>query len=283
MKKYIYPIITGISFGLIGVLIRLINNEVPIMTVISLRTIIGFLFFLLVIPRIDKNYLKITKKDIFNFAIIGVLLAFSMTLFQRAFLSAPVSNVEFLFSIDVIIIGALSFIFLREKITAREVITVIIAMIGIYVMNPFYGSYVEGNLLAIMSAVFFSIVIVYMRYIDKTHSISTIFWIFMFSALALSPFPFIYGLGNISEVWYYILTLGILCTGIAYLSMTYALEKLKAEDVSITLIIFEPLTAVILSIFLLAEFPEKTILIGGLLLLLAAVVFETRNKELQKA
>lgn len=283
MKNYIYPIITGICFGLIGILIRLIGNEVPIMSVISLRAIIGFLFLFFIIPRLDKNYCAVTKKDILNFAIIGFLLSLSMATFQISFLHAPVSNVELIFSIDVIIIGILGFIFLKEKITAREIITICIAIIGLYLINPLQGSYVTGNLLTMISALMFSIVIIYMRYLDQTHTICTIFWIFLFIALFMLPFPFIFGLGNIMKVWHLLAMLGIVCTGVAYLSLTYALEKLKAEDTSITLIIFEPLTAIVLSIVILKELPQSNILIGGIILLVAGIIFELRNKELQKA
>ncbi len=90
-----------------------------------------------------------------------------------------------------------------------------------------------GNVLALGAGITMALLITKQRQIDRTHSIGSVLWYLFFASLALSPAVFIWGFGEIAEVWVYVLLLGVISTGLAYLFFNFALEKLEAEVGSI--------------------------------------------------
>ena len=58
---------------------------------------------------------KVTKRELFHYAIIGFLLAINVVLYLTAFLFAPISNILFLGSIYMVLTFILATIFLNEN------------------------------------------------------------------------------------------------------------------------------------------------------------------------
>lgn len=270
-------LVTMLCLSFIGIFVKLIDGNVPAMTVSFFRTAIGFLFLLSFVPWIDGATFHNFKKEMKHYAIIGLLMAlgFSMTIFALNY--APVSNVVLVMTTNVIFVSLFASHFLHEKITAREKGAMALGILGVIIMNPFHGGYIIGNALALLVAVVGALLTVFMRQEEKNHTAGTSMWFLFFAMLFLLPAPFIWGVGNIPQNWFWLLMLGFLCTGLAYLLLSYGLEKVKAEDVSIIGMISQPVFAITLAYFLLDEVPSGRMLIGGAVLVLAGIILEMKK------
>lgn len=270
-------LVTMLCLSFIGVFVKLIGGGVPGMTVSFFRTAIGFLFLLSFVPWIDGAAFRDFKKEMKHYAVIGLLMAlgFTMTIFALNY--APVSNVVLVMTTNVIFVSLFASHFLHEKLARKEKGAMALGVLGVIIMNPFHGGYVVGNVLALLVAVIGALLTVFMRQEEKNHTAGTSMWFLFFAMLFLLPAPFIWGVGAISENWFWLLMLGVLCTGLAYLLLSYGLEKVKAEDVSIISMISQPVFAITLAYFLLNEVPSGRMLIGGTVLVLAGIILETKK------
>lgn len=273
-------LVTMLCLSFIGIFVKLIDGDVPAMTVSFFRTAIGFLFLLSFVPWIDKNVFRQFKHEARHYAIIGLLMAIGFTLTIFALNYAPVSNVVLILTTGVIFVSLFASHFLHEKITAREKGAMLMGIIGVVIMNPFHGGYIIGNVLALLVAISGALLVVFMRAEEKTHTAGASMWFLFFAMLFLLPAPFIWGVGNIPQNWFWLLMLGILCTGLAYLLLSYGLEKVKAEDVSIISMISQPVFAITLAYFLLGDVPSGRMLIGGGVLLVAGIILEMKKMPL---
>lgn len=285
LKPYIYIFLSGILVGLIGIFVKLIGNEIHFTTLVFYRVLIGFVFVLIFVPFLDKGFMKITKNNLIHYFVVGFLLALTFSLFTVANLFAPVQNVVLITNFAPFLVIILGAFFLREKITKEKIITLIIASIGIFILNPFrLGENSFGNTIALVQALTFAILIVVMRKENKEHSIGSVVWFFFFAMIIMLPFPFIFGFGNFSSnILWYVLFLGILSTGLAYLLQSLALQKLKASISSIIIMISMPLSGIFFAFLILDEALNIRVIIGGIILICAGVYLQFVSKDFKHA
>jgi drug/metabolite transporter (DMT)-like permease len=278
--NYIYMILAALCLATIGVLVKKIGSAIPVMSLNFLRLFIGFITLLIIVPFIDKKWYKITGKDAREFFLIGVVYAISLSLYTAANIFAPVQNavlINYSYPFFVLLFG---YFILKEKVTRTKIITLLIAFVGLAIINPFeFGKNNLGNLLALAGAFFYGLMIVEMRKEDESHGIGDVVWFLFFASLVTLPFPLMNGLGNISSVWIYVVLLGAVSTGLAYILYNLALEKIEAEIGSIIATIITPLVSIILAIVLIGEQIHLRTIIGGALLILSGIYLETHNKK----
>lgn len=176
-----------------------------------------------------------------------------------------------------------AYFILREQITRTKIITLVVGIAGLAIINPFnFGEVTNfGNLLAFADCFVYAILITEMRKEDKTHSIKDVLWFFLFASVVLSPFPFIFGIGNIQNVIVYVILLGFISTGAAYLFYNMALEKIEAEISSIMALIITPVVSIILAVIVISEQITIKVVLGGAILLVAGIYLETHRKRLK--
>lgn len=280
MHYYLFAILSSICLGTIGLFVKLIGSDVPVMTVVFLRFLIATIFLAILAPTIDKNTFKLQRTDIKDYIIIALLYVGSFSLFMPANLLAPIQNVILINSIHPFFVLILAYFFLKDKITKEKVLTGIIAIVGLLIINPFQsGEYMWGNLIALISAVVFAFLLIRLKKADMSHGIGDVFWFFLFATILSLPFPLIFGFGQIKSVWLLVLALGIISTALAYFLYNLALEKIEVEIVSLIYIIIGPLTAILLAYFFLGEGLNIRTIIGGSLLMVAGVYLQIHKKK----
>ncbi len=276
-------ILAALCLATIGVLVKLIGDNVPVMSLNFLRIFIGFIALIIIVPFIDKKWYKITKKDAKEFFLIGVVYAIALSLYTAANVFASIQNavlINYSYPFFVLLFG---YFLLKEKVTNTKIITLIIAFIGLAIINPFrFGEDNFGNILALAGALFYALLIVEMRKEDKHHGIGDVIWFLLFASVIMLPFPIMQGLGNISQVWIYVVLLGFVSTGLAYIFYNLALEKIEAEIGSIIATIITPLVSIILAVLIIGEQLSIRAIIGGGLLILSGLYLEAHNKQLKK-
>lgn len=279
MKKIFYILLAGFLFGFIGISVKLINNEINPFTLNFFRFLTAFIILLILSPLIDKNAVKINKKDIKPYMIIGLLFAITTSLFVFAVSRTTISNTVILQSIQPFFIMFIAYFWLREKITKTKIITLIIGLIGIYILNPLGIGDVYGNLAALVSGFFFALLTTYMRYEDKKlHHTSTL-WYMLFAAVFMIPFPFIFGMGLFFKNVLYILMLGGLGTGLGYFFYNLSLEKMEADIVGLFTMILLPISSIVLGMIVIKEIPSMETVIGGLIILGSGIYLKLHNKK----
>jgi drug/metabolite transporter (DMT)-like permease len=285
MKYYSYIVLAAILSGTVGVLVKLIGNDVHFMTLNFYRVFFAFLFLLCVVPIIDKKTFKVKKRDMKGYFIIGLLIAVVLSLVNVSFIFAPIENVVLIGSILPFFVMLFSFYLLKEKITITKIVTLVIALIGLIIINPFdFGRiYAVGNVLALVAAFFGGMLIVGMRLEDRNHDIGDVFWFFLFACLLLLPFPFIYGFGDLDlDTMGYVLALGVISTGIVHLLWNLGLQKVEAESMSLTRTIINPIVSIVLAVLILSEEINMRIIFGGGILVFAGIYLEAHRKRLKK-
>lgn len=282
MKNYLYLGIGTMFLATISTLVKLVGNNVHFMTLMFYRVLFAFLFLLIIVPFLDRKAFKLSKKDIKDYFLLGVLWTIGASMFVTANLFAPVQNIVLIHSIYPFFVFLFAFVLLREQITKTKIVTTIIAFIGLAIINPFQsGAYETGNILALFSALVWALVITEMRKEDKSHTIAHIMWFFFFAVLLLLPMPFVFGFGNLAIAWPYVLFLGLVSTGTAYLFYNFGLQKIEAEEASVITTIINPIFAIVFAFLVIAETLEFKTIIGGTILIIAGVYLETHRKKLK--
>lgn len=281
MKKFVYILLAGFLWGFIGISVKLVNHEITPFTLNFFRFLTAFIILVILSPIIDKNSLKLKKKDVKPYAIIGLLFAITTTLFVFALSRTTISNSVLLQSIQPFFLMFVAYFYLKERITLTKIITLIVALFGIYIINPLTTGDLMGNISALISGFFFALLTTYMRYEDKKlHHTSTL-WYMFFATLFMLPFPFIFGLGELIKNLPYILMLGGLGTGLGYFFYNLALEKMEADIAGLFSTILLPLSSIIFGIIVIKELLPLMTVIGGIILIGSGIYLELHSKKIR--
>jgi len=283
-KSELAIILAALLLGLIGIIVKLIGDNISITSLNFFRMFFGFIFLLAIVPFMDKNTFKLKKGDLKEFFIIGALFAIALSLFTTANLFAPVHNVVLIHNLFPFFVLPLAYFLLKERITKTKLITLGIAFVGIVILNPFQaGDAPFGNFLALGNAVFFALLVVFMRMSDKDHTIGNVFWFVLFATIILLPFFIIFGLKDLAIILPFLphlLILGFVSTGLAYLLYNIGLEHIEAEKSAIIETIFTPVFSIILAVIIISEELNPQTIIGGAILIFAGIYLQMHMRKL---
>lgn len=265
---------------MIGVWVKLIGQNVPIMTLNWSRLFLAFVFAAIFIaPFYRRTIFDFKSFDLKGSLRVGFLMATAFSLFSTAMSLAPVGNVVMITSLYAVVTPLLAWLVLREKPLRRILIAIPMAFFGLAVINPFDPQNLLGNVVSLIHPFVFSSFLVYTRKEEKTHDLASLFWFFLFAALFLSPFPFIYGLGNLAASWHYVLALGFLSTGLPYMLLTYGLQKVPAYRAAVTTLVVLPLSGIFFAWLILKEVVAPAIYVGGALMIAAGLLVLWKEKR----
>ena len=195
-----------------------------------------------------------------------------------------VANATIVYYLAPVIVIFVSPIFLKEKLTSKKVVAVICAMCGLILIVKTNTSNVNidltsGIINAFIAACLYASVIILNKFIKNVDDYKKTFIQIFMASMVLLPWV-IYRdkivFDSIKSI-ILILVLGIAHTGIAYCLYFSAMKDLKAQSVAI-LGYIDPVSSVVFSIFLLREPFSIYQLIGGVIILLSAIISEKKPK-----
>lgn len=279
MKPVIAMVLTGLCLSTVGLFVKLIDSQIHFMTLNFLRFFIGFLFLLMVMPIIDSTVFKFKKKDLKDYSLIGLLFALALSCYSTAFYFTNMQTAVMINYSYPIYLLFFAYFILKEQITRTKVISLCLALVGLIIINPLSSTGNSfGNMLAVFGAFFFALLIVYMRKEDQNHTIGSVVWFLGFASLFLFPFALYYGFEGLTQTLPYVLSLGIISTGIAYFFYNIGLEQLDSETSAIITLIVTPLTSIILALVVINEELVGTSILGGLFLLSSGIYLNLSSK-----
>lgn len=237
-------------------------KQIQPISIAFLRFLIASPFMIISLFLFKKNQL-IKLRDLHYFIILGLSGVTFLYIFQYFGIqrTTPATSAV-LINTNVIFIFILSLIFLKEKITIKKIIGIILSFIGVIfvllsqLINEnivFDDIFLTGCIFVILSALCWAIYsIIGKKIMKKYDSLLVITYVFIMGTLFFIPFI---GANIISEIsninlngWLYLIYLSVVCSVFGYIGWYFALEKTEASKSAVYLN-FIPLFAIILSFF----------------------------------
>ncbi|AAP10304.1 DMT family transporter [Bacillus cereus] len=269
---------------------KYVLDFIPPLTLVWLRFIIAFVVLYGILKLAEKKQKKkvtIRKKDWLLFAWIGfigyfisITCQFIGTKLSDAHTGSLVTSATPAF---MVIFAAL---ILKEKLTARRLLSTIIATIGVIIVIGWdieIGSYFIGTIILVGAAITWALLSIYVKIasIQFSSLVITTYAIF-FSLFFITPFM-IWELqaASIGTVNTYVI-LGVLYLGIVSTAGAFFLwnKGLKLLDASIgsLFFFFQPIVGSLLGWLLLNETLNSNFFIGGILIICSVLITTFEKK-----
>lgn len=245
-----------------------------------LFTTLIILPFVLLRKKTRRELINIPNSTLLSMAIIGFILAAHFALWITSLTKTSVASSVILVTAHPILVGPLSYYFLKEKLSkinaigiALSVAGVITLVLGNYGLSSFTLDTLEGNILAILGGVAAGLYILGGRKIRKNVSIfSYALVVYAIGTVTLFIICLLFNapVYNLSTKDYQILLLMALVAGIfGHTLYNWSLEYIRASVASVFLL-GEPIGSSILAYIIPSIHQEPslyTILGGGVILL----------------
>ncbi len=241
-----------------------------------------------IILLIKKENLKLTWREFGVLTALGLLFtASSMTLyFSFKYIAAGVAS-TLLFTYP-IMTAVIMGVFFKEKAGFKTIVAIVLSLVGVLLL---YWSDAGGTLnttgviLVLVSALTYAIyIIVVNRCPLEMSSFKINFYVVLYCALGMAVFAWITGaplqLPHNATCWFYTAWLAVVPATLSLVLMVYASKYVGATPTAI-LGALEPLTAVLIGIFVFNESFSVRLAIGILLILGAVVItaYHPKNKN----
>ncbi|PEC22562.1 DMT family transporter [Bacillus cereus] len=277
-------------WGGMYVVSKYVLDFIPPLTLVWLRFIIAFIVLYAILKIAGKKQKKkatIRKKDWLLFAWIGfigyfisITCQFIGTKLSDAHTGSLVTSATPAF---MVIFAAL---ILKEKLTARRLLSTIIATIGVIIVIGWdieIGSYFIGTIILVGAAITWALLSIYVKIASAQFSslIITTYAIF-FSLFFITPFM-IWEIQSTSieavntYVILGVLYLGIVSTAGAFFLWNKGLELMDASIGSL-FFFFQPIVGSLLGWFLLNETLSSNFFIGGILIICSVLITTFEKK-----
>ena len=237
---------------------------------------------------------KVEKKDIFRLAICGVFgVAINQLLFFEGLnLTTPI-NAAIVMTISPILVILLSFLIIKESITFRKSLGILLGLMGASMLIlkaggiDFSSNHQAGNLFIFINASSYALYLVIVKpMMAKYHPITVMFYVFGFGLLYVLPF----GFSNLADVnWaiipsniYLEIAFVVVCTTfIAYLFNSIALKQLSPTTVSIY-IYLQPILASLFAIFWGSDSLDGQKIIAAIFIFFGVYLVSVRSLKARK-
>ena len=274
-------------FGTIGIFVRLI--PIPSSVIAMIRGFMGMLFLVAVmlISKSGISFEKVKKKALGLF-VSGGFIGINWILLFESYRYTTVATATLCYYMAPILVILVSPFLLKERLTAKKLICVVAALLGMVFVSgilqseSFSLSEIKGVLLGLGAALFYaSVVLINKKLTDvPTYEKTAI----QLGSAAVVILPYTLITENFSEMTFtplaiiLICVLGILHTGIAYALYFDAISKLPAQTAAIFSYI-DPIVAIVLSVLLLKEPLTMHSVIGAILILGATFISELPDRK----
>lgn len=270
-----------LSEATIGVFVKLTGGLIPVPALNFYALLLASALLMVAMPVITGQRLRFPRNNFRDTVAIGVLIAAQSGGFNFAMTLVPIANAVIFWSIAPFFTFIFSWLFIGEPARRSYILIFVVAMGGISLAKPLESGYVAGNLVALGVGVVYAAMVTYLRHEGKTEAGSNIAWSMLTAALVYSPFLLAFGAGEVTAVIYYealgvgipvmtwVVALGIISVGLAYLGIAIVLKSLSANVYALVDIIVSPIVASTLGYLIFSEVPGQGMIYGGAMLLVA--------------
>ncbi|MBQ3490458.1 MAG: EamA family transporter [Clostridia bacterium] len=270
-------------FGTISVFVRylsLSSSEIALYRSVIAAFPIGlFLFFRKRKERSGAKENAAKKKEILLLIGSGAALGINWILLFEAYRHTTVSTATLCYYTAPVIVTAVSLILFRERLTKLQLFCFLMSVLGFFFLMGFSDLQTDGAGIAfgLGAAGFYALVILLNKGISGVEGLERTFLQMITAAAVLLPYVIFFGGFHLHLLdfpsWMVLMTVGLLHTGLAYCLYFTAIAGLKGQQIAL-LSYVDPLTAVLISVFLLSETTTVWQMTGGILILVFSFLNE---------
>ncbi len=271
---------------------KLVIASFPVFLASGLRFGLGCLILVPLLLKVEGGFQSIGKRDglvLFLQALTGVFLFSIFLLYGLKFTSAVAGGI--ITSTSPAMIGLISFLFLKERLTLNKSVGIALSMMGVLVINLLgTGSDAGsgslpwlGNLLIFGAVIGEALFVLFPKVLSNSvSSLATATWVNVLGLVMFLPFSLYEArhfdfLAVTPNAWLPILYNGIFLTVIAFLLWFQGVIKVPASTAAVFASVM-PVSAILLSYLVLHE-PFSWLHIVGVLCVLLGIGFIARNGE----
>tara|TARA_B000000475_G_scaffold271349_1_gene268963 strand:+ start:868 stop:1713 length:846 start_codon:yes stop_codon:yes gene_type:complete len=276
-KAYLGIVVLTISWGTIPLIIR--TSEISSISLVGIRTFLGSIFLSLFIARKGFNFKSLLKPGL----ILGPLLAIHwVTMFESIELNSIAIGIGLIFSYPIFL---LMIEYLKgTQLSFFQVLIIFLGFLGVYLLLEIESiNSLKGVFFGVMSAVSLALIIsIGEKFSNNLGGLNVAFTQLVFAAIIL----FYFTLDGMTWLFNNLLVgmfLGFFLTGVGLSTYWYVVKIIKPISVS-TISYLEPLTGVLLGIYLLDEAISIRQLVGFFLVIGTGVLqllYDTKVKQKQ--
>jgi RarD protein len=276
MNSKLKIITSMLIFGSIGIFVKNIN--LSSMEIAFLRAVIGSLFLAVAgFVMKQRPELKAIKQNAVLLILSGAAIGFNWIMLFQAYKYTTISTATLSYYFAPVFLIIMSPIILKEKLSPIKIVCIIMAMLGLFLILDINGtganeSYnnIIGILYGLSGAALYASVILMNKFIKNLSGFETTLIQLMVSGLVLVPSIIFQDKFHIaavsSKAWMFILIVGIIHTGIAYLLYFTSIKQLNGQSIAI-LSYIDPISAVIIAAVVLGETMTLLKIAGGIFIL----------------
>ena len=293
-KKYFFIIIGMpiVFWALVFPFIKIALEELSPVNLTIMRLLVVCIVFLILLIVKPNKFSKIQKKDIVPIFLVGflgiIIYHFGLNYGEQYISASAASVIIATIPIFVVILAA---IFLKEKITIKIVLGVILSLVGVVVISTVGRSdallevkYISGALAVILAAALGAgYTVAGKKMLQRYSALSLTVYVCLLGSLGLIPFISSSLFEEVAAMsltgWSVVIFLGVFPTVIGYVLWYVALEIKSASEISVYLY-FVPVLSTIISYILFRDEITWLFVFGGALVILGLHVV---NKQSSKA
>ncbi|MCG7344903.1 DMT family transporter [Sporosarcina sp. ACRSL] len=290
MTSKIQFLLSMIIFGTIGVFVRYIDLSSSEIALV--RGFIGSLFLTAVIFIMKKKISwAIVKVNAVVIVLSSIALGGNWIFFFEAIKHTTIANATLSYYFAPVIVLMLAPVVLKEKLSAKKIICIAVAMLGMLLIvgNGRVSTSGVDDLIGIgyglLAAVLYASLMLLNKFIKNMDGLATTVLQLGTATILLVPYVFFtegFGILEVSSSSIpFILILGIGHTGIGFLLFFSGMQKLKGQSIA-ALSYADPITSLVISIMILQEQTTFVQLLGGALLLGSTFVSENNSLQFRK-
>ncbi len=249
-----------------------------------------FLTASILLTIVYHKKLKMLDRKILLYGIITGLFLFAGFFFQTiGNVYTTSSKNGFITQLNIVFVPFLYFLFFRKKVDLYNILSVIIAVIGMVVLSEVYmeNSVLNiGDFYTLLCAVFVAFHVVTGSYFMKKHEFDPALFVLIniYTSMVMSVIAMVvfdtYPTIGVFDLWPLIF-LGVLNTALGFLVQSYALKISLPTRISL-IVALESVFAAIGAVLILNETVSVSLVIGGMLILTAVVFNEMKPFQRNK-
>ena len=278
---YIYLVLTFVIWGSLYVAAKSVMAEIPSTAVLASRYAIAVVVLYFVMRK--RGFKKIKKehrKMLFAVGFVGYFCGIAFQLLGTDLIDASLASL--INSLNPIVIPIIAAIFLKERLNAKTVISIILSVIGVYIiLGVGGGGSFWGIIINILSLLFWSASCCMVRGISQDYDPIQITLYAMAIALCFAMPTAIYEVavtpchlswGGLVSLLY----IGLVCTALSHVFWNRSLKILSATTCSLFYPI-QPLTSAVMAMLFLGESLSASFIIGAVLICISMVITVTKR------
>lgn len=278
-------IIAMLIFGTIGLFVK--NIDLNSSEIALTRGFIGGITLLFAMALLRKKVsIEAIKRNIYLLIFSGFAVGLNWIFLFQGYKYTSISNATLSYYFAPIFVTILAPFILKEKLTLSKFLCVLMALVGMFfivgVDGINGGSDLIGIAYGLLAAGFYASVILMNKFLKGIDSLEITIIQLLSATITLLPYVLYMDSGKSLNISLnsipYILILGIVHTGIAYLLYFSSLQELKGQTIAV-LSYIDPVFAIIISAIILKEHLGILQIIGGVLILGSSFLSEILNRK----